>query len=97
MPKKYSTISYSFVIADLFHYGHLRLLKTAKENADYHICGIISDEVCHLWQGMNICNYEMYPKCSGVVQEVVPVNKTNDEGFSKPLAATFPVSPDPTR
>ena len=57
MSPKYNKVAYSFVIADLFHYGHLKLLKTAKENADYHICGLISDEVCHLWQGKNICNY----------------------------------------
>lgn len=45
-------------MADLLHYGHMKLLKTAKEHADYHICGVISDEICHLWQGINICNYE---------------------------------------
>jgi len=56
--KKYKKIAYSFVMADLLHYGHLRLLKTAEESADYHICGVISDEACHLWQGVNICNYE---------------------------------------
>lgn len=57
MPKRYRRIAYSFVMADLLHYGHLKLLKTAKESADYHICGIVSDEACHLWQGINICNY----------------------------------------
>ena len=53
-----SRVAYSFVMADLLHYGHLRLLKTAKEQADYHICGLISDEACHIWQGMNISNYD---------------------------------------
>ncbi|MCC3145652.1 adenylyltransferase/cytidyltransferase family protein [Halanaerobium sp. Z-7514] len=53
-----SKISYSFVIADLLHYGHVRLLKKAKEEADYHICGLISDEACHKWQGVNVSNYE---------------------------------------
>jgi cytidyltransferase-like protein len=51
-------ITYSFVIADLFHYGHLKLLKTAKEKGDYHICGLITDEVCHAWQGSQICNFD---------------------------------------
>ncbi|MFC2061369.1 PEP-utilizing enzyme [Elusimicrobiota bacterium] len=54
----YKTIAYTFVMADLFHFGHLQLLKAAKENADYHICGVISDEACHIWWGNNICNYE---------------------------------------
>lgn len=54
----FHTIAYSFVIADLFHYGHLNILKTAKECADYHICGLVSDKACHLWQGVNICNFD---------------------------------------
>ena len=44
-------ISYSFVIADLFHYGHLRVLEKAKNMSDYHICGVLSDKVCSEWQG----------------------------------------------
>lgn len=56
--RKAAKIAYSFVMADLLHYGHIRLLKTAKENADYHVCGLISDEACHLWQGINICNFQ---------------------------------------
>ncbi len=51
-------ISYSFVIADLLHYGHVRLLKKAESLADYHICGLISDEACHKWQGINVSNFE---------------------------------------
>ena len=35
-------ISYSFVIADLFHYGHLRVLEKAKKMSDHHICGVLS-------------------------------------------------------
>ena len=42
-------ISYSFVIADLFHYGHLRVLEKAKNMSDYHICGVLSDKVCSEW------------------------------------------------
>ncbi|MFW5795047.1 MAG: adenylyltransferase/cytidyltransferase family protein, partial [Bacillota bacterium] len=53
-----SKISYSFVIADLLHYGHVRLLKKAKEVSDYHICGLISDEACHKWQGISVSNFE---------------------------------------
>jgi glutamine kinase len=56
--KRYKRVAYSFVIADLLHYGHLKILKTAKNHSDYHICGLISDESCHLWQGVNICNFE---------------------------------------
>ena len=51
-------ISYSFVIADLFHYGHLRVLEKAKNMSDYHICGVLSDKVCSEWQGKNLCSLE---------------------------------------
>lgn len=50
-------VSYTFVMADLFHYGHLQILKIAKENSDYHICGVLSDDACRHWQGTNVCSY----------------------------------------
>lgn len=56
--KTVKRVSYSFVMADLLHYGHIKILKTASESADYHVCGLISDEACHLWQGINVCNYD---------------------------------------
>ncbi|MBN4049054.1 adenylyltransferase/cytidyltransferase family protein [archaeon AH-315-M20] len=34
---------YSSVTADLFHYGHLRLLQQANELGDFHICGVVTD------------------------------------------------------
>ena len=51
-------ISYTFVIADLFHYGHLRVLEKAKNMSDHHICGVLSDKVCGEWQGKNLCSLE---------------------------------------
>jgi len=56
--KKVKTVSYSFVIADLFHYGHLRILKKAKSLADYHICGLITDEAANRFQGRSVTNFE---------------------------------------
>ena len=38
-------ISYSILVGDLFHYGHLKMLETAKKNSDYQICIIIDDIV----------------------------------------------------
>jgi len=42
--EKVKTIVYSFVVGDLFHYGHLRLLEKANELGDYHICGVLTDK-----------------------------------------------------
>ncbi|MBI4931328.1 MAG: adenylyltransferase/cytidyltransferase family protein [Bacteroidetes bacterium] len=51
-------IVYSIIIGDLFHYGHLKMLETAKKSGDYHICGVISDDVVKKWITPLICNYE---------------------------------------
>ena len=42
--EKIKTIVYSYVTADLFHYGHLRLLQTANDLGDFHICGVLTND-----------------------------------------------------
>lgn len=54
-PKK---IAYSFLIGDLFHLGHLKMLEVARANSDYHICGVISDSVVEKWISPKICSYD---------------------------------------
>ena len=58
MQKKYKTIAYTRVSADIFHYGHLRLIESAKKIADYHICGLYSDKLCLKWNGSLIMNFK---------------------------------------
>lgn len=36
-------LAYAFVIGDLFHFGHLRLLQAAAASADRLICGVLTD------------------------------------------------------
>ena len=42
--EKIKSIVYSSVTADLFHFGHLKLLQKANELGDFHICGVLTDE-----------------------------------------------------
>lgn len=53
-----SRLAYSPVVADLFHYGHLQVLKTAAENSDYHVCGVITDEAANTYRPEPVSNYE---------------------------------------
>ena len=55
---KKKIISYTRVSADIFHYGHLRLIEKAKKISDYHICGLYSDELCLKWNQSLVMNYE---------------------------------------
>lgn len=42
--KKKKKIVYAYVVADLFHTGHLKHLERAKEYGDYLIVGVLSDQ-----------------------------------------------------
>lgn len=56
--EKIRTIVYSFVVADMFHYGHLRILEKANELGDYHICGVLTDKGATDYRETPISNFQ---------------------------------------
>ena len=41
-------------MADLIHFGHINALKKAKDGADLHIFGLVSDKACDDWYGVHV-------------------------------------------
>ncbi len=51
-------IAYSFGIIDILHYGHIRTLLAAKEHADIHVFGLVSDAAAKGWLGTIVSDYD---------------------------------------
>lgn len=56
--EKIKRIVYSSVTADLFHYGHLRLLENANKLGNFHICGVLTDEAIKSYREDPVANFK---------------------------------------
>lgn len=77
MGKKYR-IGYTAGVYDMFHIGHLNILKRAKEQCEYLIVGVTTDKLCILRKNKKpiICEEDRMAIVGAIryVDKVVPQN-----------------------
>jgi len=56
--EKIKRIVYSSVTADLFHYGHLRLLQSANTLGDFHICGVLTNDAIKSYKQQPVADFK---------------------------------------
>ena len=77
-------IAYTQMIADLFHYGHLKLLETAKQQTGYLVVGLLSDEAAIEQRGKLITDYK---EREAVIKQLKCVDKIIKQETQSPQEA----------
>lgn len=79
-------IAYTFVISDLFHYGHLQLLMAAAQTADKLICGVLTDEAVAKTGSPPISNFQ---ERASVIESIKFVDEVMPQTTQDPFENLF--------
>jgi len=80
-PKKYH-IGYVAGVFDLFHYGHLNILRRAKEQCDYLIVGVVSDR--QVREGKKVEPFVPFDERLEIVRSCRYVDEAHEIPFEHP-------------
>ena len=90
--EKIKTVVYSAITGDLFHYGYLKLLKTANNLGDFHICSILTDDAIKSYKEAPICGFkERFAMVSALrcIDMVMPQKELNPTENLKEIRKRF--------
>lgn len=93
--KKIKKIVYSFVVGDLFHFGHLKILKRANELGDLHICGVLTNKAVESYKRKPIQDFKERANLIAhldIVDRVMPQNHRDPTDNLRKIHKEYPAA-----
>ena len=84
-------IVYCYLVADLFHIGHLKHLKRAKKEGDYVIAGILTDKATQEKKDKPLISYK---ERVTIIQAIKYVDKVIPQITYSPIPNILKIKPD---
>lgn len=82
---------YCYLVADLFHIGHLKHLKRAKKEGNYVIAGILTDKATQEKKDKPLISYK---ERAAIIQAIKYVDKVVVQNTYSPIPNILKIKPD---
>ncbi|MBF0103998.1 MAG: adenylyltransferase/cytidyltransferase family protein [Deltaproteobacteria bacterium] len=93
--KKINRVVYSFIVGDLFHYGHLRILEKASQIGDLHICGVLTNRAVESYKRKPIQDFKERANLIAhinIVDKVISQDSRDPTDNLKKIHQDFPMA-----